>query len=432
MTLYNDSDAGACAWLRELIEACEIAPGTVDERSICDLRAADLAGHHQCHFFGGIGGWPYALRLAGVPDDFPIWTASCPCQPYSSAGKQLGNADARDLWPVLMRLIRECRPERICGEQVSSAIGHGWLDRLACDLEGEGYAVGACVLGAHSVCAPHRRQRLYWCAELGDSSRDDERRNAMSGAHGEGLAAGGPGRDGVGESEQPRLEGHAGDGDRGDESRWLDAHAAGPVAEAGGSGVADSAIRGQRADGGASGECGHDDERGSDGDMANSAGSPGAEHVREQGNRLRGGASANHAAERGGAGFWSSAVPLACRDGKFRLVPPGIHPLVRRMAVSNGRKSGDRDLQRGGEHGQQPEDGGDRSVNRSPQPGFRPLADGLPAPVVRGGDQGAPEDADATSEARVMRLRGYGNAIVPQVAAAFLRAWLGENKGGAG
>jgi len=167
---YNEHDPHAAEWLRNLIAAGLIASGDVDERSICDVPATDLAGYGQCHFFAGIGGWSLALRLAGVPDDCPVWTGSCPCQPFSSAGKGEGVADARHLWPVFAALIAQCRPERVFGEQVASAIGHGWLDGVQTDLEAEGYACGAAVLGAHSVGAPHIRRRLYWgAARLADA-----------------------------------------------------------------------------------------------------------------------------------------------------------------------------------------------------------------------------------------------------------------------
>ena len=162
MNYYNEFDPNAAAWLRELISSKLIPAGYVDERSIEDVRADDIRGYTQCHFFAGIGGWSLALQLAGWPGDRPVWTGSCPCQPYSTAGKQRGNADARDLWPPFFRLVAECRPEFVFGEQVENAIRHGWLDRVYADLEGEGYSVGAAVLGAHSVGAPHRRYRLYW------------------------------------------------------------------------------------------------------------------------------------------------------------------------------------------------------------------------------------------------------------------------------
>jgi DNA (cytosine-5)-methyltransferase 1 len=162
MVYYNDNEQSACAWLTELIADGELPPGDVDERSICDVNAKDLP--ETCHFFAGIGGWPLALKLAGWPADRPVWTGSCPCQPFSNAGKQIGGADERHLWPAWLRLIRECSPATIFGEQVASAIGHGWLDRVFVDLEELGYACGAAVLPACCVGAPHIRSRLFWVA----------------------------------------------------------------------------------------------------------------------------------------------------------------------------------------------------------------------------------------------------------------------------
>ena len=162
---YNENDPKAAAWLRELIARGHIAPGVVDERSIEDVTADDLAGFVQCHFFAGIGVWSYALRLAGWPDDRHIWTGSCPCQPFSAAGKGKGTADERHLWPAWFWLVDQCRPDTIFGEQVSSKDGLGWLDLVLFDLEGAGYAIGALDSCAAGVGAPHIRQRLYFGAE---------------------------------------------------------------------------------------------------------------------------------------------------------------------------------------------------------------------------------------------------------------------------
>jgi DNA (cytosine-5)-methyltransferase 1 len=164
-TFYNEWDKKTAAWLRELARQGHVTNGVVDERSITELRGEDLRGYGRVHLFAGIGGWDYALRLAGWPDDRPVWTGSCPCQPFSAAGKRKGQADERHLWPEMFRLIRECRPDTIFGEQVASAVGHGWIDGVFADLEGIGYTCGAVVLGAHSVGAPHMRQRLWWVAD---------------------------------------------------------------------------------------------------------------------------------------------------------------------------------------------------------------------------------------------------------------------------
>lgn len=167
MTLayYNEIDPYAAQWLRNLIAAGHIAPGDVDERSIVDVRPADLRGYTQCHFFAGIGGWSLAARLAGWPDDKPLWTGSCPCQPFSAAGKRKGTADERHLWPEFFRLIDAERPSGVAGEQVASKDGLGWLDGVCADLEGAGYATWAADFCAAGVGAPHIRQRLYWLAD---------------------------------------------------------------------------------------------------------------------------------------------------------------------------------------------------------------------------------------------------------------------------
>ena len=162
---YNEIDPYAARWLRNLISAGHIAPGIVDERSILDLRPDDLAEFTQCHFFAGIGVWSGALRAAGWPDDRPVWTGSCPCQPFSAAGKGGGFADERHLWPAWAHLIGERKPAIVFGEQVASKDGYGWLDLVQADLEGMGYACGAAVSPAAGYGAPHGRHRIYFVAE---------------------------------------------------------------------------------------------------------------------------------------------------------------------------------------------------------------------------------------------------------------------------
>jgi len=310
MNYYNDNDPKACAWLSELIAAGEIAPGHVDERSILEIKPDDLAGFDQCHFFAGIGGWAVALQWAGWPGYRSVWTGSCPCQPFSAAGKRKGAADERHLWPVFARLIRECRPECVFGEQVESAIGLGWLDGVCADLEAEGYAVGAAVLGAHSVGAPHRRQRLYWVADL--------QRTGLEGRDGREMG-----------HEQPAIE-------RGSEA----------------GGLGDAYCPGRETDGARA----HRDRRGDEvvvssatGGLGNAAGG-GCGERRDAAQPGRGG----HADRAG----WARCDILPCRDGKARRVEAGTFP----------------------------------------------LADGIPG--------------------RMGLLRGYGNAIVPEVAEVFVSAWM--------
>ena len=162
---YNEIDPFAAQWLRNLIAAGHIAPGVVDTRSIEDVTPNDLKGFTQCHFFAGVGVWSHALRLAGWPDDKPVWTGSCPCQPFSSAGKGKGFADERHLWPAFHWLLAQRRPVVVFGEQSGSANANDWIDTVQTDMESVGYAFGAVAFPSASVGAPHIRDRTYWVAD---------------------------------------------------------------------------------------------------------------------------------------------------------------------------------------------------------------------------------------------------------------------------
>jgi DNA (cytosine-5)-methyltransferase 1 len=283
VNFYNEHDPKAAAWLRELIRCGHIADGVVDERSITELSGKDLEGFVQCHFFAGIGGWSLALRLAGWPDDRPVWTGSCPCQPFSAAGKGLGAADERHLWPEMHRLVSECRPATVFGEQVASAVALAWLDGVFTDLESARYACGAadlCSAGAGTegfgwilrgdrlsvepilIGSPNIRQRLYWMADAGhpqmrrgpgaseakgggacgkiagcgtagrlaepDGREPGDRDLQRGGQHGQQPQDGGVGR--LEHAQQSGLEGHSGDGNPGDQPGRINPDAVGPVA----------------------------------------------------------------------------------------------------------------------------------------------------------------------------------------------------------
>jgi DNA (cytosine-5)-methyltransferase 1 len=326
--LYNEIDPDAAAILRALIEDDVIAPGDVVTTSIKDLTPNDLRGYTQAHFFAGGGLWSVAARLAGWPDDRPLWTGSCPCQPFSAAGKGGGVDDPRHLWPDFFRLIRACRPPVVMGEQVAGAPGYGWLDGVLTDLEGEDYAGGALDIPACAVDAPHIRQRLYWVAVEGGGWRPgaatlehaagDGRREGFAGSeaarYGRELAAtdrrcAGADAEGVtlGDAFGSGLEGQprhvdGGDGRPGE---------AGSVAEADGGSI-------DVADAGS-------------GSLRNFGRAPAAGtslevsgEVREQ--RIR--ANAGTAGDGRNGSFWSDAEWLACHDGKARRTKPGLRLLV--------------------------------------------------------------------------------------------------------
>lgn len=164
MNIYNEIELYAAQWLRNLIDARELPLGHVEEKSITDLSPSELQNYTQVHLFAGIGGWPLALKLAGWPENLPVWTGSCPCQPFSVAGKKKGNKDERHLWPEMFRLIKECKPPVIFGEQVASPDGIDWMQAVQNDLEESGYEVGKLDLCAAGIGSPQIRQRIFWVA----------------------------------------------------------------------------------------------------------------------------------------------------------------------------------------------------------------------------------------------------------------------------
>jgi DNA (cytosine-5)-methyltransferase 1 len=220
---YNEIEPYAAQWLRNLIDKNLISKGDVDERSICDVAPEDLRGYAQCHFFAGIGGWSLAARLAGWPDDRPIWTGSAPCQPFSVAGQQKGQADERHLWPVFFGLIRACRPPVVMGEQVAAAVGKDWLDGVSTDLEGIGYACGAVVVPACAVDAPHRRDRLWFVADAKPTGLQGRAGCGMSGEGRPSIVFTSGYESDVADADEPGSQGRVVLRERGDErSAWSD------------------------------------------------------------------------------------------------------------------------------------------------------------------------------------------------------------------
>jgi len=347
LNYYNEIDLFAAEWIRNLIKAGHIAPGDVDTRSIVDVSPDDLRGYVQCHFFAGVGVWSYALRRAGWPDDRPVWTGSCPCQPFSTAGKGKGFEDERHLWPNFYNLIRQCQPPVVFGEQVASKDGLAWLDLVQADLEASKYAFGAADLCAAGVGAPHIRQRLYWvadtvllgqqgsrevgrpsnqaedgyrqvhrvvdagsCGGLANSCSESRQQNTRSASSNEEAH----GREGWNRGKSNCDHGHTSDGEDGGV-------------------VYTSSVR----------QCGRFEDE-----------------TRQQSEVFRAGCESVFAGKPAASpthGHWRDADWLFCRDGKWRPVEPGTFPLA---------------------HG---------------------------------------------AAARVGRLRAYGNAIVPQVAETFIRAY---------
>lgn len=361
---YNEFDPKAAAWLRELIKRGSIADGEVDERSILEVQPKDLAGFTQCHFFAGIGGWSYALRLAGWPDDQPVWTGSPPCQPFSSAGQHKGKEDERHLAPHFAHLVDAGRPPILFGEQVASAAVFGkvarkaggtvegtpewaWFDDLQDRLEAAHYAVGVSDIPAAGVGAPHIRQRTFFGGvRLADTKRSKWGPISVSGL-----------REVDGPKGQRQTAELAGDCD----GLWL-ANTS-PVGCGEECSVDGGSRQGNCAEGRASGHnagsllvgVDHPASARHFGSVEGTEGNSRDETRLRMSGAGRGEDQPDRACPTNG--FWRDADWLFCRDGKWRPVEPGAFP----------------------------------------------LAHGVPA--------------------RVVRLRGYGNAIVPQAAAAFVESF---------
>ena len=93
-----------------------------------------------------------------------IITGGFPCQPYSVAGKRKGKEDDRHLWPEMLRVIKEIHPDWVVAENVPGLInwsGGLVFNEVQTDLENEGYEVQSVVLPACGVNAPHRRYRVW-------------------------------------------------------------------------------------------------------------------------------------------------------------------------------------------------------------------------------------------------------------------------------
>ena len=163
---YNEIDPFAVAVLRRRIADGSLPPGDVDDRDIRTVQAADLRGYAQVHLFAGIGGFGLAVRLAGWPDDRPLWTGGYPCQPFSVAGVRRGMSDDRYLWPECARLLGalEERPAWCLFENVDGHRDLG-LDRTLFDLEALGYAGRPFWIPACAVGAPHDRMRVWIVAK---------------------------------------------------------------------------------------------------------------------------------------------------------------------------------------------------------------------------------------------------------------------------
>jgi DNA (cytosine-5)-methyltransferase 1 len=432
---YNDFDPKACEWARELIRRKLIPDGEVDCRSITDVRPHDLKGFVQCHFFCGILGWSLALRLAGVPEDRNLWTASLPCQPFSTAGKQLGTDDERHLAPVFLELVRQCNPATLLGEQVASKIARTqWLPGIRLELEALGYSFGAVDLC--SPCAgeigegrivrgdseswervilgqPHIRQRLYWVAHrMADTDSLGELRDSRSGDEGTGPCGELLGR-GLLEADSDGTHSAEWVAHAERDGREMEILASGSCGSSDGVGASDESgsdglYGGKRVSFAADCLGGDDEEFGDECPIcgltyAEDCECPGPTH------------DGYEYAERDGVLYarrmgdtWSAEPQGHARDVSDRSEPGRVN---QEPTGSTGSAGGSGIVLLPCRDGK----------TRRTESGIFPLVAGIPRGVVPSGDPSDPSYANATAEARAVRLKGYGNAIQIDTAVLFIQ-----------
>jgi DNA (cytosine-5)-methyltransferase 1 len=427
VTLYNDIEPFVLEWTNNLMEAGLVSPGKVDGRPIQMLEPEDLMGYERVHFFSGCAGWELALNLSGWTG--PVWSGSCPCQPFSAAGKRKGKQDERHLWPEFFRLISAVRPPIVIGEQVASKDGLAWLDGVQDDFERAHYAFWAVDLSAASYGLPHIRQRLYWGAyRLDDANRERPEESKSQDSPGgqcgiRQLVQGSRGTySGLAHSECPGI--------------WMPGHRE--------NGAETSGVQGEDGErerlwtdtgSGSNAECGrmaHSDEP-----QLQREPRPWEQPLQEQdrgtSDRRLGHTSGPRLQERGSQRGVQSGTGEPPKGETTELSSAGLAPILLGYSGSHEpiREQEGRALN-GGTCASfiQCRDGKTRRI--SAQPGDEPLAYALPLKLgpllprlekLAGGTAGAKRLAREFRRNRTGRLKAYGNSLAIPCAVAFLKAF---------
>lgn len=148
--------------------------------------------------------WP-CIRNFGdartIPDgQCDIITSGFPCQPFSNAGRKLGEADNRNIWPTMLDVVRRWRPTWFVGENVTH-IANMVLAKCLDELEGIGYRAVPFDISACAVGLPTMERHVWIIA-----SRDgyELERNSSPIVQGPARLAIGH-QDSAGDAGQPRI-----------------------------------------------------------------------------------------------------------------------------------------------------------------------------------------------------------------------------------
>lgn len=389
------SGARAVCYVEHEVTACEvlaarIADGALDDAPIwTDLHAFD--------------GRPWRGKVVGIIGGYP-------CQPFSVAGKRLGTADPRHLWPSIARIIAECEPDWCFFENVGGHLRLGYFDVVRPDLERLGYRVTEGLFTAAEVGAPHQRERLFILAHRYGAGLSGER---SGGVPGDGDAP--RGHDANGCSTSVAHAALRGLGERGEPSR-------GHGQPDGGDGDVEHASRAQRARATGSGPDGERRAASRPGEGIISVADPGVRQLSEpwgrpEGRDGAGPAGANHVGNTASERPGRSGEPEQRFGGHdamaagFAAFPPGPSDHERWAAILRDR----------------PDLAPALSINEEYELGLSfPLASPKAQSEVRRSPHGL---ADGLDLPRAARLRLTGNGVVPLAAAhAFrtLTARLGD------
>ena len=320
--------------------------------------------------------WPHVpiatdvKELANDPErlvrECDIITAGYPCQPFSVAGRQKGEEDPRHIYPYISKIIASKRPSWVVFENVGGHIALG-LDKVLADLALKDYATRVFIIPAASVGAPHRRDRLWIIGRnVGDSKHNGSSATEIGGINEENARRASEGKDQTEQSQGTGGRGHNEDV---------------PNSESQRTGTNDEGIwqRSGRTGGGEGTAMAHTISEGLEGRIGNSQGGERQILSTEQHNRDE---------------VWSASGRYGGenREGQEENV---AHPKSEQSASSDNRGE-----QRTASESEQRKPRGSsswggRGCNWATEPNVGRVAHGVPR--------------------RVDRIKGLGNAIVPQI-----------------
>lgn len=104
-------------------------------------------------------------NFSGKPyrDKIDLFAGGVPCPPFSVAGRQLGSADERDLFPEALRLIEEINPRAVMLENVRGFLDPSFSDYrdfILNKIDELGYNVQIKLLNASDYGVPQLRPRV--------------------------------------------------------------------------------------------------------------------------------------------------------------------------------------------------------------------------------------------------------------------------------